>query len=101
MRVIVFFDLPTLTVADRKNYRLFRKYLLKTGYIMLQFSVYSKLCINKATADLAIKDLRDHSPSEGLVQTLILTEKQYASIEYISGCFSSNIIDTIERVVVL
>jgi len=28
MRVIVFFDLPTLTLEDKKEYRNFRKFLL-------------------------------------------------------------------------
>lgn len=36
MRMIVFFDLPTITTEDRRNYRLFRKMLIKNGFIMLQ-----------------------------------------------------------------
>ena len=39
MRTIVFFDLPVLYSADRKNYRKFKKYLIKEGFIMLQNSV--------------------------------------------------------------
>ena len=31
MRVIVFFDLPTETTEDKKNYRKFRKFLIKCG----------------------------------------------------------------------
>ena len=42
MRVIVFFDLPTLTLEDKKEYRNFRKFLLKRGFAMMQESVYSK-----------------------------------------------------------
>lgn len=34
MRVLVFFDLPVQTSEDMKNYRLFRKTLLKNGFFM-------------------------------------------------------------------
>lgn len=43
MRIMVFFDLPTITPANRKDYANFRKYLIKNGFIMMQESVYSKL----------------------------------------------------------
>ena len=36
MRLVVFFDLPVDTPAQRKGYRVFRKFLLKDGYLMLQ-----------------------------------------------------------------
>ena len=43
MRILVFFDLPTLTNEDRRNYGMFRKALIKNGFIMLQESVYCKM----------------------------------------------------------
>ena len=43
MRIMVFFDLPTITLEDRRNYTKFIKCLIKNGFIMLQESVYSKL----------------------------------------------------------
>ena len=43
MRLIVFFDLPVKTAKQRKDYRQFRKFLLKDGYLQLQESVYAKL----------------------------------------------------------
>ena len=39
MRVFVMFDLPTDTALDRREYRVFRKYLMDTGFIMMQESV--------------------------------------------------------------
>ena len=36
MRVMVFFDLPTITVEDRQEYIKFRKFLLREGFIMMQ-----------------------------------------------------------------
>jgi len=44
MRLIVFFDLPVVKKEDRKGYTQFRKFLLKDGYDMVQFSVYSRIC---------------------------------------------------------
>lgn len=35
MRVIVFFDLPVKTKKDRREYSNFRKYLVKSGFMMI------------------------------------------------------------------
>ena len=85
MRLIVFFDLPVDTSAQRKNYRLFRKFLLKDGYLQLQKSVYSKLVLNDAMAGAATTRVRKHRPPSGLVQVLRVTEAEYATMEYITG----------------
>ena len=46
MRMLVFFDLPTETSSDRRNYRRFRRFLVKNGFLMMQESVYCKLLVN-------------------------------------------------------
>ena len=46
MRVLVLFDLPVLTGDQRREYARFRKFLLKSGFLMLQESVYCKLALN-------------------------------------------------------
>ena len=48
MRIIVFFDLPTTSAIDLKNYRNFRKFLIKEGFMMMQESVYTKITKNMA-----------------------------------------------------
>ena len=50
MRVIVFFDLPTESLDDRREYRKFRKFLVKKGFLMMQESVYSKIALNQTAA---------------------------------------------------
>lgn len=85
MRLVVFFDLPVETSKQRKDYRLFRKFLVKEGYLMLQESVYSKLATTEANASAAITLLRKNRPPQGLVQVLKITEKQFESMEYITG----------------
>lgn len=85
MRVFVFFDLPVDTATQRKAYRVFRKYLVNEGYLMLQESVYAKLVVNEAQAKSAIARLRENRPKQGLVQALRVTERQFASMEFITG----------------
>ena len=101
MRVVVFFDLPVLTAAQRRNYQQFRKYLLKSGFLMLQESVYAKLAQNSVIADSIVDNLRKNKPSEGLVQVLRITEKQYAKMEILVGKKQTEVLDTAERLVVL
>ena len=55
MRIVVFFDLPVLTESNRKDYRTFRKYLIKSGFMMVQESVYCKLAQNSSVADAVVK----------------------------------------------
>lgn len=97
MRILVFFDLPTETAENKKDYRRFRKYLIKNGYIMLQESVYAKLALNKNVAESAVAGLRNNKPSAGDLQVLTITEKQFQRIEYILGERKTDIIDTDER----
>ena len=55
MRLIVFFDLPTQTDKDLIEYRKFRNFLIKNGFIMMQKSVYSKLVLNNNSLNLLKK----------------------------------------------
>lgn len=51
MRVLVFFDLPMDSFNDKREYRQFRDYLLKNGFIMMQKSVYYKIVLNPIVMD--------------------------------------------------
>lgn len=101
MRVIVFFDLPVLTEKNRREYREFRKFLIKSGFLMLQESVYCKLAQNSTVADTIKENVRKNKPSSGLVQLLRVTEKQYAKMDFIVGESNSKVLDSDERLVVL
>lgn len=101
MRMLVFFDLPTETGEDRRSYNRFRKLLIKNGFLMLQESVYCKLLMN-ATAEAAVAELlRKNRPAKGIVQMLTITEKQFAKMEYLTGEFHSEVINSDERMIVL
>lgn len=88
MRIVVFFDLPTIEPEDRHEYSKFRTALLKEGFSMVQYSVYSRICTNKDSADKYVNRLFKISPSRGSVRALILTEKQYSNMFVICGGFT-------------
>lgn len=95
------FDLPVVSAQDRREYAKFRKFLVKSGFLMLQESVYCKLAQNNQAADAIIDNLYKNRPPKGTVQALKVTEKQYSKMEYIVGENSSDIIDTDERIIFL
>ena len=59
MRVLVLFDLPTKTTKDRREYTAFRKFLIKSGFIMMQESVYSKIAVNQNAAAAVCESLKE------------------------------------------
>ena len=101
MRVIVFFDLPVETPENKREYRKFRTFLIKKGFIMMQESVYAKIALNQTVADAITNSVRANKPKEGLVQMMTITEKQFSRIEYVVGEKSSEVIDSDSRVIVL
>lgn len=101
MRVLIFFDLPVVSEKDRREYRKFRKYLIKNGFLMLQESVYCKLAQNSTVGEAICENIRKNRPSSGLVQLLKVTEKQYAKMDFIVGESQSEVIDSDERLVLL
>lgn len=101
MRVMVFFDLPTLTASERREYTKFRKFLLKSGFLMMQESVYCKLALNTTVSSAIVTNVKKNKPQEGLVQILTITEKQFSKMEMITGNFKSEVLDSDERLVVI
>lgn len=77
MWLFVFFDLPTQTKKDRRNAQQFRKNLLKDGFTMMQFSVYSRHCASYESADVHEKRIKKLLPPYGKVSILRITDKQY------------------------
>lgn len=101
MRMIIFFDLPTVTNLDLLEYRRFRKFLLKNGFIMMQESVYSRLVLNGSSLNLLRTQVEKNLPKNGLVQMLQVTEKQYADIVYLKGKAKTNVVNSNDRIVVI
>lgn len=85
MRIIVFFDLPVVKDSDRKAAAKFRRFLLKDGYAMMQWSVYSRLCNGADSIQTHKQRLKQNLPQKGSVRCLTLSEKQYSSIDILLG----------------
>ncbi len=101
MRMMVFFDLPTITLDDKRNYRQFRKLLIKNGFIMLQESVYCRM-LTSPSMENSIKNLIfNNKPPKGIVQLLGVTEKQFVKMDYVVGENTSDVIDSEEMIVIL
>lgn len=101
MRVIVFFDLPCVSAQERRAYQQFHKHLIKSGFMMLQESVYCKLALNQTAVNVITANLRKNKPPEGTIQVLCVTEKQFSRSELILGEIQTNILNSDERLVIL
>lgn len=80
MWLFVFFDLPVLTKKERKQAALFRKNLMKDGFVMLQYSVYIRHCASYESQQVHIKRVKSFVPETGMVSVLSVTDKQYGDI---------------------
>ena len=99
MRLIVFFDLPIETQKNRHDYAVFRRYLIKNGFIMMQKSVYSKLVINNVTSQAVKAKVYDNLPSSGTVALLEVTENQFSRIDYLVGEKQSLVEESVDRLI--
>lgn len=101
MRMLVFFDLPTITAADRRAYRKFHDMLIKNGFLMMQESVYCRMVLNGSVQKSVAEIIRREKPPVGTVQLMTVTEKQFAAMDYIVGECKSDVIDNDERLIIL
>lgn len=85
MRILVFFDLPVKTSSERKAATQFRNFLLKDGYHMVQYSVYTRICNGNDDIDKHETRLNQHLPRTGSIRSLVVTEKQYDSMKILLG----------------
>lgn len=81
MRLLVFFDLPVKTKAERSQATAFRNFLIKDGFYMVQFSLYGRLCNTIESAEMHEKRISINLPSKGSVRSMIVTEKQFSSMK--------------------
>lgn len=97
MWVLVFFDLPTDTKKDRKNYALFRKKIQADGFQMFQFSIYLRHCSSKENAEVHIKRVKSILPPKGHVGIMCVTDKQFGMMEIFRGRELTESPDTIQQ----
>lgn len=80
MWLFVFFDLPTNTKKEKRVSANFRKELIKDGFTMMQYSVYTRHCASWQSAQVHIKRVKSKIPELGHVNILQITDKQYGDI---------------------
>ena len=85
MWMMVIFDLPVLTKAERREATKFRSFLLDQGFDMCQFSVYLRFCAGKEQTQVYTRRVQQALPSAGNVQVLYFTDKQYENIVSFDG----------------
>ena len=85
MWVLVFFDLPTETKIDRKNYSKFRKKIMDDGFQMFQFSMYIRHCSSRENSEVHIKRVKTILPSKGHIGIICVTDKQFGMMEIFRG----------------
>ena len=88
MRILVFFDLPVKTKAERSSAARLRNFLLNDGYHMIQYSVYARVCNGMDAVKKHRARLRANLPPNGSLRMLVITEKQYESIEIMLGALT-------------
>jgi CRISPR-associated protein Cas2 len=81
MWMFVFFDLPTLTSAQRKSHTSFRKRLEKMGFMRAQFSVYMYHFASQDSAESQKQRIKNIFPPQGHIRILLVTDKQFAKME--------------------
>ena len=100
MRVIVF-DLPVDTLEHKRAYRKFRKFLIEKGFLMMRGKCLLQTALNGTVAAGIEHAVRINRPEDGLVQMLVITEKQFSKMEYVVGEKQTTVLDSDERIVVL
>lgn len=85
MWVFVYFDLPTETKKDRKAYANFRKTLLKNGFTMIQYSIYSRHCSSRENAEVHKKRVKSILPERGEVIIFEITDAQFGRMQFFRG----------------
>ena len=72
------FDLPVMTDTERKVATRFRNDLLDHGFLMIQFSVYARPCVNFEQLDKHLGIIQKLVPQAGNVRLLFITDEQWA-----------------------
>jgi len=88
--VFVFFDLPVGTKGERRAATRFRNFLKDDGYMMLQLSVYARVCRGEEAVEKHVQRATKKLPSKGSVRVLQVTDKQYARMRLLLGEATKN-----------
>jgi CRISPR-associated protein Cas2 len=83
--LVVAFDLPVGTKAQRKRATQFREFLLDDGFHMMQWSVYARPCVSFARQETHLQRVKGNLPPEGSVRAIFVTRAQWERSFVIQG----------------
>ena len=83
--LFVFFDLPVGTKAERRDASRFRNFLKDDGFMMLQYSVYARVCRAEDGAMKHVARVTRNLPGKGSVRSLQVTDRQYGRMRLMLG----------------
>lgn len=85
MRLICLFDLPMDTPSEKRQYRIFRKELIRNGFSMLQYSVYYRAIQNRSSGKKYERAISEFLPEHGEVRLIPVSEKQFDDMAVLVG----------------
>ncbi|MCH9852090.1 MAG: CRISPR-associated endonuclease Cas2 [Alphaproteobacteria bacterium] len=85
MWLFIMFDLPVTTRVEARKAAKFRSYLLEEGFVMKQFSVYTRFYDSKNRAHASLARIQTKIPQNGMVSALFVTDKQFGQIQNFCG----------------
>jgi CRISPR-associated protein Cas2 len=88
--LFVFFDLPVGTKGERRAATRFRNFLKDDGYMLLQWSVYARVCRGEEATDKHVQRVKRNLPKRGSVRALQVTDKQYGRMHLLLGEATKN-----------
>lgn len=97
MWIMVFFDLPTETKKDRKNYAVFRKRIMSDGFQMFQFSMYIRHCSSRENMEVHVQRVKKILPPRGHIGIMSVTDKQFGMMEIYRGKEEAKVPPTVQQ----
>ena len=88
--LFVFFDLPVGTKTERRAAGRFRMFLKDDGFLMLQYSVYARVCRGEDGSEVHVRRVQGNLPGKGSVRALQVTDRQYARMKLMLGTAPKN-----------
>ncbi|WP_181453685.1 CRISPR-associated endonuclease Cas2 [Dolosigranulum pigrum] len=85
VRLLCMFDLPTETKEEQKAYRIFRKHLIESGFVMLQYSIYYRSLPNRSQLKKYERILKQKVPKNGNIRLMYVTENQFQDMIILTG----------------
>lgn len=83
--LLVMYDLPVETSAQRKSARLFRKFLVSGGFQPVQKSVYVKLMRNDSGMEPEFEEIKKAAPKDGTVNAIAMSLSVFLNMKNVCG----------------